>query len=111
MWWGGVSQNGWGVALLQQYRTIFGVWYTYDVDGNVTWYVMPSGTWTSDIVYEGKLYRTRSSPLLGHAYDRTALQVIEVGSFRITFAGENSATMEYSVDGRTGVLSLVRNGF
>lgn len=37
-------------------------------------------------------------------------QVIDVGTFKLSFVGDNAVTMDYSVDGRTGSLPLVRNG-
>jgi hypothetical protein len=109
MWWGGGEQSGWGIAVLQQYATLFSVWFTYDANGVATWYVMPSGTWTSPDTYEGRIYRTRGSPWLG-PYDVNALQVIDVGSYRLRFTGEQ-ATFGYEIDGRVGSLSLVRQGF
>lgn len=110
LWWGGVSQNGWGVSLLQQYHTIFGVWYTYSADGVTTWYMMPSGTWTSPTTYEGRMYRTRGTTWLGRAYDPTQLQVIDVGSFKLAFSGDG-ATLDWSIEGRSGTQALSRNGF
>ena len=40
LWWGGTAQNGWGVTINQQYRTLFSLWYTYDRNGRPTWFVM-----------------------------------------------------------------------
>src|SRR2546423_11717949 len=42
MWWGGAAQNGWGIAVLQQYRSLFAVWFPYDASGAPTWFVMPA---------------------------------------------------------------------
>ena len=47
LWWGGAAQNGWGVAISQQYRTLFAVWYTYDASGHTVWYVLPGGSWST----------------------------------------------------------------
>jgi hypothetical protein len=110
MWWGGPAQNGWGLALLQQYRTIFGVWFTYDASGAPTWYVMPSGTWLDANTWAGHIYRTVGSPWLGAAYDRTQLQTIDVGTFRFTFAADH-ATFDYTIDGRAGSIPIERQPF
>ena len=48
-----------------------------------------------------------SSPWLGHAYDSSQLQVIDVGPYSLKFNGGN-AVLEYSVEGRSGTLSLTR---
>jgi len=110
MWWGGVAQNGWGLALLEQYRTIFGVWFTYDAAGAATWYVMPSGSWLDASTWAGHIYRTTSSPWLGAAYDHTRLQTVDVGTFRFAFA-EGGAAFDYVIDGRAGSVPIERQPF
>jgi hypothetical protein len=105
MWWGGPAQSGWGVSIFQQNATLFAVWYTYDELNRPTWFVMPGGGWTSGDTYEGRMYRTRGSPL--QAYDASRLQVFDVGPYKIKFSGTN-ATLDYSVDGMTGTLQLTR---
>jgi hypothetical protein len=110
MWWGGAAQNGWGVAILQQYTTVFGAWFTYDAAGAPTWFVMPTGSWTSANTYEGRMYRTTSSGWLGVPYDATRLQTTDAGSFRLQFNAD-AATLDYVVDGRSGTLSLSRQPF
>jgi hypothetical protein len=110
LWWGGASQNGWGITVLQQADTLFAVWYTYDATGNPTWYVMPGGTWTSPGTYEGKLYRTTSSSWIGSAYDASKLNVVEAGTFKFQFNGDN-ATFAYSADGHAGSIPLVKEPF
>ena len=111
MWWGGAGQNGWGLAVLQQYRTLFMVWFTYDAAGVPTWYVMPAGAWTDASTYEGRIYRASGSPWLGRAYDASAFRATDVGSFRLRLAGSSAATLEYAIEGRTGMLDLVRQPF
>jgi hypothetical protein len=110
MWWGGPQQNGWGMAVLQQYRTLFSVWFTYDATGAPTWLVMPSGYWSDAGTYEGRVYRTAGSTWLGRAYDPAALRLADVGTFRMRFAGDN-ATFEYSIEGKSGAMSLTRQPF
>lgn len=110
LWWGGASQNGWGIAMLQQYSTLFSLWFTYDSAGAATWYVMPGGEWITTNNYRGKIYRAVGPPWLGVPYDVSRHQTIEVGNFNLRFTGD-TATFEYSVDGRTGTLPLSRVPF
>ena len=110
MWWGGLSQNGWGIAVVQQNASLFTMWYTYDAAGMPTWYAMPSGSWSASDTYEGRVYRSTGSPWLGQPYDATLFRPVDVGSYRIRFAGD-VATLEYSVEGRTGSLALTRTPF
>ena len=110
MWWGGAAQNGWGIALLQQYRTIFGVWFTYDASGAPTWFVMPSGFWNDASTWQGRLYRATGSPWLGHPYDPARLVIEDVGTFTLRFDGDTAA-FTYTVDGKTGTMALMRQPF
>jgi hypothetical protein len=110
MWWGGFAQNGWGIAVLKQHRSLFSVWFTYDAAGAPTWFVMPSGYWSDANTWEGHIYRTTGSPWVGRAYDAGALQVNDVGGFRYKFAIEG-ATFDYIIDGKSGTMALVRQPF
>ena len=111
MWWGGIAQNGWGLAVLQQHRTLFMVWFTYDANGAPAWYVMPQGAWTDDSTYEGRIYRATSSAWLGKVYDPSRFATADVGAFRFRLTGETTATFAYSVEGRSGVVEVGRQGF
>jgi hypothetical protein len=110
MWWGGIAQNGWGIAVIQQNASLFTMWYTYDAAGAPLWYTMPAGSWTSSDAYEGRVYRTTGSPWLGRAYDPSLFKPVDVGSYRLRFSGE-TGTFEYSVEGRAGSLALTRTPF
>ena len=112
MYWGGTSQNGWGVAVLQQYDGFFVVWFTYDANGLPTWFVMPAGTYATSTSYEGRLYRTTGSAWVGATYRAAQLGVFDAGPFRLRLNADGVPTaLDYTVDGRTGTLSLSRQGF
>jgi hypothetical protein len=110
LWWGGSSQNGWGMTVRQQESSIFTVWFTYDANGNATWYAMPGGSWTASDTYEGRAYRTIGTPWIGNGYDQAKLQVMDAGSYRLKFGGDG-ATFTYSIDGHDGTLALSRQPF
>ena len=113
LWWGGSTQNGWGITILQQGMTLFPVWFTYDSSGSPLWYVMPTGSWNAaGDTYAGPIYRTTSSPWLGTtSYDPTKLSANIVGSYSIKFSGSNAATFTYTADGHSGSMALVREPF
>lgn len=111
MWWGGDSQNGWGIASLAQGSKLFSVWFTYDAAGAPTWFVMPNGAFSlADRRFEGRIFRTTGSQWLGAPYNAAQLQVIDTGAFRFDFSGE-TARFGYSADGHGGTLELVRQPF
>jgi hypothetical protein len=110
MYWGGPSQDGWGISVMQQYRQLFSVWYTYDANGAPTWYVMPQGSWSDAETCVGHIYRTTGSPWLGRAYDPAKLDVVDAGGFQLRFTPEG-ATFDYAIDGKGGTMALVRQPF
>jgi hypothetical protein len=105
LWWGGVSQNGWGFALAQQSSTMFGVWFVYDGDHNPTWFVAPAIRALSST-----LYRTQSSAWLGATYDPSKLSVSNAGSATLTF-GRDGSSLDVLVDGQHIVKPIERQAF
>jgi hypothetical protein len=99
------------VAINQQYRTLFSVWYTYDNAGKTVWYVIPGGNWTSANTYSGGAYRVTGSPWLGAAYDPAAFRAQAVGNVSFTFTDMNNAVMTYTIDGVTQSKALTRQPF
>jgi alpha-tubulin suppressor-like RCC1 family protein len=110
LWWGGTMENGWGFALAQQERTIFGIWFTYDTAGKGTWLVMPGGSWSGS-TFSGKLYTTTSSAWLGTTYDASQFKVTEVGSVSLAFSDADNATMTYTIGSATQVKQISRQPF
>jgi hypothetical protein len=115
MWWGGTSQDGWGISITQQAGILFGAWFTYGPDGRVVWYTLPNGTWNGN-TYSGLFYSTTSSAWLGSAYNANQLVVSEVGSMSLSFSGSGSAIMTYTFTsgpfaGLTQSKQIVRQGF
>lgn len=111
MWWGGPEQNGWGIAILEQFGGLFAVWFTYDDAGLPTWFVMPGGEWRDSSTYAGTIYQTTGSPWLGATYDPSRLRVSAAGPFTLRFVDAGHATFDYGVRGRSGRLTLTRQPF
>lgn len=103
MWWAGMAQNGWGFAVAQQFRNYFGVIYTYDSQGEPTWYVAPSLTASPGHDIAGPLYRTRGSSWVGATYDPGALSVAEVGTLRLQFEGAEQGQLIANIAGRPDI--------
>jgi glucose/arabinose dehydrogenase len=110
MWWVGATENGWGVSITQQQRTLFAAWYTYDAAGKTIWYVMPGGTWNG-LVYSGALYTSTSSPWLGVPYNVTQFRPQWVGQLTFNFTDASNATMTYNVNGVTQTKAITRYRF
>lgn len=119
LWWGGSSQNGWGLALTQQGEKLFAVWYTYDASGSPTWFVMPDSspcTALSGCVagggpgFTGKAYSTRSSAWYGRTYDASQFVATEVGTMSLQF-GANTARFRTTINGYVQDQPVERQGF
>lgn len=112
LWWGGDSQSGWGLNLMQHAtRNIFAVWYTYDATGRMMWYVIPGGTWTSANVFSGTIYATSGPPASGATFSPDAVQRRAVGSGTVTFSDANNGTFAFVINGVTGSKPITRQPF
>ncbi len=111
LWWGGDSQNGWGITITQQGSTLFPVWFTYGTSGAPLWYFMTDGTWNAaNDTYSGNMYRATGSSWIGTTYDASKLAVTKAGTFSILFTA-SGATFSYNADGHSGSAALVREPF
>jgi hypothetical protein len=94
-WWGGTTENGWGMTNNQHGQSVFGVIYFYDATGEPTWAVMPGGTWNSDFTaFTADLYSPTGSPYT--SYDASQLVAgTPSGSITLTFATAGLMTASY----------------
>ena len=101
LWWAGDAQNGWGLTIAQQYRTLFVAWYTYDAQGKPTWFVASGGTWQSSTRYSGTAYRAAGAPWVGASFSSANVHLTEAGTFVFDFQDPSHATFTYTIDGVT----------
>jgi hypothetical protein len=111
MWWGGSTEDGWGMSIQQHGNTQFNALYVYDNAGKPTWYVLPTGTWNSTFTtYTGAIYQPTSAPL--NNYTKAAFVVPpSPGSVTLTFTSASTATMQYTINGQSGTKSISRQVF
>jgi len=113
LWWGGPSENGWGIVFTQRGPNIFAAWFTYDDVGNPTWYVASScaGVGTSAVsgTCSGALYRVNGHAFFGVAFTPvTSGNIVAVGNLQVTFQSATAAVMSYSLAGRSRTVSIAR---
>ena len=105
LWWS-PSESGWGVAIAHSGSTIFAVLFTYGDDGKPLWLAAPAVQRAPDGGYSGPLYRTR-----GPSFDASPWQDISAtaaGSLALRFTNGESASLSYTVDGRTVKKTITR---
>jgi len=108
LWWSGVADNGWGMSVVQHRDLLFSIIYAYDGAGKPTWYVMPSGAWNAaHTAFTGDVYLPKGAPYF--AYDTARFDIgPSLGNATITFDGENSGSLDYSIRGVAGHKAITR---
>ncbi len=109
LWWN-PNESGWGVALTQQYATIFATWYAYDGGGAPRWYVA-SNCPLVGMGCNGDLYQVTGGSPLTSPWNGAGRLTTRVGSITFAFADANNGTMSYSINGVNGSRTVTRQAF
>lgn len=110
LWWNRF-ESGWGLAIAQQYDTMFLAWYVYDNAGRPVWYVASNCAVASGgNGCSGPLYRTTGPPF-GPAFDPSRVQVFAVGTVAVSFIDANNGRLSYTVNGVTASKLITRQLF
>jgi len=107
-WWWNDQQSGHGLNIGQQEDVLFVSWFTYDEAGAGMWLVM-----TANLVgtrATGDWYRT-SGPPLGTPFDPTKVVKTIVGTGTLTFGSLHDATLDWTVNGKSGSVLLTRQSW
>lgn len=98
LWWN-ASESGWGMNLNHQGDTIFATIFTYASDRQNLWLVGTALAKQPNGSYAGALYRSTGPAF--NAQPWGAYQLTQVGTISLTFAGPDSGTLVYTVNGVT----------
>ena len=110
LWWN-ASESGWGMAITQQFQTMFLAWFVYNAAGQPVWYVASDCAVSANgNGCSGTLYRT-TGPVFGASFDPSRVSVFAVGSATLTFSDANNGTLSYTVDGVSGSKAITRQIF
>lgn len=99
LWWN-AQQSGWGLSLTRHASgQLFGVWFTYDANGDPTWRVMPGGTWTDSRTFSATVYTTRGPAFFsGPAFDPSRVSVTAIGEATLVFDDASNAVFRYRLE-------------
>ncbi len=106
MWWN-ANESGWGVSTVQQRDVIFATMYTYDANGNATWYVVSSCNVSRDSC-TGDLFSVAGGVAPTLPWNAAVVVPAKVGTFTATFTDANTATFTYSINGVNGSKPVTR---
>ncbi|MBI3344021.1 MAG: hypothetical protein HY028_04020 [Gammaproteobacteria bacterium] len=107
-WWWNSAQSGQGVNIGQQGNTLFASWFTYDQAGAGTFLTLAGNLINNKVT--GDLIRT-VGPALGTPFNPDLVVRTVVGTATLTFSDANNATLQSTVNGISGTLTLTRFTF
>jgi subtilisin family serine protease len=109
LWWN-ASESGWGISLTQRGSIIFMAWYTYDQSGAPVWYVM-SNCAVSGAGCTGDIYAVTGGKSPTVPWSGTGIAVSKAGSGTFAFSDANNGSLNYSLNGVSGIKSITRQIF
>ncbi len=108
LWWGGPSEDGWGINFTHQGTAIFGTLFTYDNAGRDLWLFagMPR---QADGSFSGPLSYATGPPYFTLPW--TAINAGDVGSMTFRPTSGDRGTLTYTVGTTQVVKSILRQDF
>jgi hypothetical protein len=94
--WIAPAESGWGLNIFHQGDTLFASLFVYGPDGQPRWYTGSALT-GGGAAYSGPLTES-AGPWFGGAFDPARVTRRTVGTMTVTL-GQDSATVDYTIDG------------
>jgi alpha-tubulin suppressor-like RCC1 family protein/Tol biopolymer transport system component len=98
-WWKS-NESGWGLTIFDQGSVLAPAWFTYDTDGEPTWFLTAGAFPQPDGSYRGELLRLTGTP-----FDRidgpAVTGATTIGNVTLRFQGESALDFDYTVQGTT----------
>jgi len=111
LWWGGTSENGWGLNIIHQNTLIFATLYVYNTDGTPRFFSASETRATGTNSFSGPLYDTRGTYFGTVPYNAASFTATPVGTLTLTFSSPTAGTLQYNVGGTTVTKSITRFAF
>ena len=108
-WWN-PSESGWGLFTLDQGNVLAAGWFTFDTDGEPTWFLLPNAVPQADGAYQSPILRYTGVPLaqiVGSAADAPST----LGQGRLRFVGRNLLSYQYTIGALNQTKQLERFPF
>lgn len=118
--WYNPLESGWGLTLAQHGSDVFGVWFTYDTDGQPFWAVLPGVTFSGAKAFTGTLYTTTGPAFSSSTFDSSQVVVKAEGTATVTLAtggasstcgGTQSATLQTTLRAASRQTSICHQPF
>jgi len=98
IWWAAPAntESGWGINFAHQGDTIFATWFTYDLTGRGTWFVMTAHK-TGPNTYQGEFFETTGPAFDAVPFLPSAVLATSVGTGTLAFSDANNGNFTYSI--------------
>jgi len=96
LWWN-AAESGWGATITQQSYMMFVTLFVYDVAGNPAWYTMSCTVAAASC--SGDLLRVHGGSAPASPWSGVNLSAVKVGTMNLSFSGNDTGSMSYTVDG------------
>ena len=107
LWWN-PNESGWGMAITQQFSTIFVAWYVYDDNGQPTWLVATCVL--TGGACSGSLLQT-TGPAFGPTFNPGLVHATAVGTLNLNFTDRDHGAVGYTANGLSGTKVITRQLF
>ena len=108
--WSVPTEGGWGVFTLDQGNVLSVGWFSYDDEGEPTWFLVPNSTPQPDGSYAGPILKFSGVPfaqIAGNAADPAQ----SLGQATLRFTSDKSMQFAYSIGARSQTKTLERTNF
>jgi len=105
LWWNS-NEPGWGMSLTQHGSTIANAMYTYDQNGQPTWYTMACPL--TGVSCTGDIYKVSGGTPPTVPWNGSGKVTSSAGSGTLTFADANTGTFIYTINDLPGSKSVSR---
>jgi hypothetical protein len=106
LWWN-PQESGWGIHLTQRRDIVFAALFGYGSNGEPRWWTA-SDCRMVGTACQGAVYETRGPRYFGATFDPSAVTRTRVGELSITFTGAHTATLSYTINGRSHTVAIQR---
>ena len=106
-WWN-PAESGWGLFIWHdRLDRLLAAWFTYGADNKPVWYTVQGGAWINSFEYEGKIYQT-TGPVFSSFTAGSTVIAQQVGTAKLSFSADNTATFTYTLNGVTQTKNITR---
>ena len=94
-WWI-PAESGWGLHIFDQGNLLAPTWFTYDLDGEPTWFLIAGARPDGNGNFSGELFRFTGTPFAAIS-GPAAQTVTAIGTMGLSYSGETRLRFDYQI--------------